>query len=215
MCIIKTTQHFLSSASEWRVCVCVCVAWTSELQNSVKLSEMKLSPRVSDHVPERQKTIEGLCEYEHGEHDVDASLQGLDEDGFIEELKQDQWELQQDAQQPKSSQLRDLFLQVPRITEEESNRLDQSHQDENGDEDELVVVGQGRILELQHDRFTDPPQGEEPHVEVQRHLEVETRQHPLVVWHERVILSGAGLSPALVEQHGPREVLQTSSERLR
>jgi len=49
-----------------------------------------------------------LCEYEHGEHDVDASLQGLDEDGFIEELKQDQWELQQDAQQPKSSQLRDL-----------------------------------------------------------------------------------------------------------
>jgi len=60
MCIIKTTQHFLSSASEWRVCVCVCVAWTSELQNSVKLSEMKLSPRVSDHVPERQKTIEGL-----------------------------------------------------------------------------------------------------------------------------------------------------------
>jgi len=43
--------------------------------------------------------------------------------------------------------MRNLFLQVPRITEEESNRLDQSHQDENGDEDELVVVGQGRILE--------------------------------------------------------------------
>lgn len=39
-----------------------------------------------------------------------------------------------------------LFLQVPRITEEESNGLYQSHQDEDGDQDELVVVGQGRIL---------------------------------------------------------------------
>lgn len=39
-----------------------------------------------------------------------------------------------------------LFLQVPSITEKESNSLDQSHQDENSDEDELVVVWQGRIL---------------------------------------------------------------------
>lgn len=49
-----------------------------------------------------------LCEYENGENNVNASLQGLYENGFIEELKQDQWELQQDAQQPKSSQLWDL-----------------------------------------------------------------------------------------------------------
>lgn len=35
-------------------------------------------------------------------------------------------------------------------------------------------------LEVQHYSFADPPQGEEPHVKVQRHLEVETRQKPLV-----------------------------------
>lgn len=40
----------------------------------------------------------------------------------------------------------DLFVQVPSITKKESNSLDQSHQDENGDEDELVVVWQGMIL---------------------------------------------------------------------
>ncbi len=40
-----------------------------------------------------------------------------------------------------------LFLQVPSITEKESNGLDQRHQDENSDKDELVVVWQGRILE--------------------------------------------------------------------
>lgn len=37
--------------------------------------------------------------------------------------------------------MRHLFLQVPRITEKESDGLDQRHHDENGDEDELVVVG--------------------------------------------------------------------------
>lgn len=36
------------------------VAGTSELQNSVKLPEMKLALCVSDHVPERHKTREGL-----------------------------------------------------------------------------------------------------------------------------------------------------------
>lgn len=39
-----------------------------------------------------------------------------------------------------------LFFQVPSITEKESNSLDQGHQDENGDEDEFVVVWQGMIL---------------------------------------------------------------------
>lgn len=42
--------------------------------------------------------------------------------------------------------MRHLFLQVPSITEKESNGLDQSHQDENSDQDELVVVWQRRIL---------------------------------------------------------------------
>lgn len=39
---------------------------------------------------------------------MNPSLQGLYENGFIKELKQDQWKLQQDAQEPKSSQLWDL-----------------------------------------------------------------------------------------------------------
>lgn len=46
-----------------------------------------------------------LCEYEHGENYVNAPLQGLYENGFIEQQKQDERKLQQDAQQPKSSQL--------------------------------------------------------------------------------------------------------------
>lgn len=49
---------FSTSASEWEVQrgdVCVAVK-----KNSVKLSEMKLSSCVSDHVPERHKTREGL-----------------------------------------------------------------------------------------------------------------------------------------------------------
>lgn len=106
---------------------------------------------------------------------MNASFQGQYEDGFIEELKQDEWKLQQDAHQPESSQLWDLprteddtrncenklwtctaillvrarthlFLQVPSITQIKSDDLDQSHQDENGDEDKLVVVRQDRVL---------------------------------------------------------------------
>lgn len=49
-----------------------------------------------------------LCEYEYGEDYVNAPLQWLYENGFIEQLKQDEWKLQQDGQQPKSSQLWDL-----------------------------------------------------------------------------------------------------------
>lgn len=49
-----------------------------------------------------------LCEYECGEDYVNTSLQGLYENGFVKEQKQDEWKLQQDAQQPKSSQLWDL-----------------------------------------------------------------------------------------------------------
>ena len=86
---------------------------------------------------------------------MDASLQRLYENGFIKELKEDQWELQQDAQQPKAGQLWDLpqthnthfnlpttqevstatvslgpaetshlFLEVPGVTEIESDGLD-------------------------------------------------------------------------------------------
>lgn len=39
-----------------------------------------------------------------------------------------------------------LFLQVPSITEKESDSLNQGHQDEDGDEDEFIGVGQSRIL---------------------------------------------------------------------
>lgn len=39
-----------------------------------------------------------------------------------------------------------LLLQVPCITQKESDNLNQSHQDEDGDEDEFIGVGQGRIL---------------------------------------------------------------------
>lgn len=37
-------------------------------------------------------------------------------------------------------------MQVPGITEIQSNGLNQSHQDEDSDKDELVVLWQGRIL---------------------------------------------------------------------
>lgn len=38
-------------------------------------------------------------------------------------------------------------MQVPHITQIESNGLNQGHQDENGDKDELVVVWQEWILQ--------------------------------------------------------------------
>lgn len=53
----------------------------------------------------KERNVLYLCEYEHGENYVNAPLQGLYENGFIEQLKQDERKLQQDAQQPKSSQL--------------------------------------------------------------------------------------------------------------
>lgn len=49
-----------------------------------------------------------LGEYKYGKNYVNAPLQRLYENGFIKQLKQDEWKLQQDAQQPKSSQLWDL-----------------------------------------------------------------------------------------------------------
>lgn len=42
-----------------------------------------------------------------------------------------------------------LLLQVPSITKKESDRLNQGHQDEDGNEDEFIGVGQSRILEKQ------------------------------------------------------------------
>lgn len=45
-----------------------------------------------------------LWEYEYAENYVDSPLQGLYEDGFIKELKEDQRKLQKNTQQPKASQ---------------------------------------------------------------------------------------------------------------
>lgn len=39
-----------------------------------------------------------------------------------------------------------LLLQVPSITQKESDNLNQGHQDEDGDEDEFIRVRQSRIL---------------------------------------------------------------------
>lgn len=41
-------------------------------------------------------------------------------------------------------------------------------------------------LQVQHDSFTDPPQGEEPHVKVQTHLEMKAGQN-LLVWHREQV----------------------------
>jgi len=46
-----------------------------------------------------------LCEYEEAQDDMNPSLQGQDDNGLIEELKEDQWKLQQDAQQPEPCKL--------------------------------------------------------------------------------------------------------------
>lgn len=52
----------------------------------------------------KQSCLESyLCEYKYGKNYVNAPLQRLYENGFIKQLKQDEWKLQQDAQQPKSS----------------------------------------------------------------------------------------------------------------
>jgi competence protein ComGC len=49
-----------------------------------------------------------LCEYEQGQNEVNPSLQRLDQNGLVEELKQNQRKLQQETQEPETSQLRDL-----------------------------------------------------------------------------------------------------------
>lgn len=38
------------------------------------------------------------------------------------------------------SEMEDLLLQVPSVTQKESDNLDQGHQDEDGDEDEFIRV---------------------------------------------------------------------------
>lgn len=104
---------------------------------------------------------------------MDSSLQRLDKNCLIEQLEKDQRKLEEETKQPESGQFwdlaehktrdlnlgqkhteavcvwvfaADLFLQISCISQVEPDGFYESHEDEDGDEDELVVVGQSRIL---------------------------------------------------------------------
>lgn len=173
----------------------------SKLLDSIKLPQVEVALCVPDHTSEGHKAWQSLCKKEKGKYNVNSSLQRLDEDGLIKQLEKDQRELEEETKQPESSELWDLFLQVSCVSKVQPYGFYESHEDEDGDEDELVVVWQSRILEVEHQDLADPPQREKPHVEEQWHLERQAWDHLSVVSQERDMIFESWLSKSLINEN--------------
>lgn len=78
---------------------------------------------------------------------MNCSLQWLDRQTFIKEQEEDYGQLQEETQEPKASQFRNLLLQIAHISKIQSDGLNERDYDDDCDQDELVVIWQDWVLE--------------------------------------------------------------------